>query len=108
MQVYDALVDFKSYSQWNPFIVSAVGEPTVGSKLKITCQPPGGKQVSFTPKVLAAERGKELRWLGRVLMPGLFDGEHSFKLEELPGASSAHSFSSFTNLRGRKTGHGRE
>lgn len=40
--------------------------------------------MTFKPTVLAAEPGKELRWLGRFLVPGLFDGEHSFHLEELP------------------------
>lgn len=85
VQVYDVLVDFESYPEWNPFIISAEGEPVVGATLKIVIQPPGGKQMTFKPKVLAAERGKEFRWLGRVLFPGLFDGEHSFKFEELPG-----------------------
>lgn len=85
VQVYEALIDFKSYPDWNPFILSAQGEPVVGAQLKIKIQPPGGKAMTFSPKVLVAERGKEFRWLGRVLMPGLFDGEHSFTFEGLPG-----------------------
>lgn len=47
--------------------------------------PPGGRAMTFKPTVLAAEAGRELRWLSRFLVPGLFDGEHSFQLEELPG-----------------------
>jgi hypothetical protein len=34
------------------------------------------------PTVLAAEPGRELRWLGRLLVPGLFDGEHRFEIHE--------------------------
>ena len=30
-----------------------------------------------------AEPGRELRWLGRLLAPGIFDGEHSFRIEPL-------------------------
>jgi hypothetical protein len=37
----------------------------------------------FSPVVLAAEAGRELRWLGRLLVPELFDGEHSFVIERL-------------------------
>lgn len=29
------------------------------------------------------EEGRELRWLGRLLVPGLFDGEHSLLVEPL-------------------------
>ena len=82
-------MDFKSYPEWNPFIVSAEGEPTVGARLKIDIQPPGGKKMTFKPKVITADRGKEFTWLGRLLFPGLFDGEHSFKFEELPGMIKA-------------------
>ena len=28
-----------------------------------------------------AEPDRELRWLGRVLLPGIFDGEHAFVIE---------------------------
>ncbi len=42
----------------------------------------------FKPKVLAAEPGRELRWLGRLGLPGIFDGEHSFRLEPLPGGGT--------------------
>lgn len=31
--------------------------------------------------MLKAEPERELRWLGRVLLPGIFDGEHSFRIE---------------------------
>ena len=30
-----------------------------------------------------AEPGRELRWLGRPLVPGVFDGEHRFLIERL-------------------------
>ena len=34
----------------------------------------------FRPRVLLVDENRELRWLGRLLMPGLFDGEHVFRL----------------------------
>ncbi len=37
----------------------------------------------FRPTVLACETNRELRWLGRLGIPGLFEGEHSFTLEPI-------------------------
>lgn len=39
--------------------------------------------MSFQPAVLKAEPNRELCSLGRVWLPGLFDGEHSFTIEPL-------------------------
>jgi hypothetical protein len=39
--------------------------------------------MTFKPKVLNAEPNRELRWLGRLLVPGLFDGDHSFTIQPL-------------------------
>ncbi|WP_193222352.1 SRPBCC domain-containing protein [Alkalilimnicola sp. S0819] len=41
------------------------------------------KVMRFSPVVLAAEAGRELRWLGRLVLPGVFDGEHRFVIEPL-------------------------
>ena len=82
-QVWAVLSDFASYSQWNPFIKSIAGKPEQGARLQITVQPSGGKSMRFSPIVLTAEIGRELRWLGRFLLPGVFDGEHRFVIEPL-------------------------
>jgi len=34
----------------------------------------------FRPTVLAVEPQRELRWKGKLVVPGLLDGEHFFKL----------------------------
>lgn len=79
--VWRVLLDFASYPEWNPFVRRIEGEARVGARLRVTVQPPGRKPMTFRPTVRAAEPGRELRWLGRVLIPGLFDGEHAFVLE---------------------------
>ena len=38
--------------------------------------------MSFNPTVLRAEPNKELRWLGSLFIRDLFDGEHSFVIEQ--------------------------
>ncbi len=39
--------------------------------------------MTFKPTVQSLEEGRELRWLGRLLVPGLFDGEHRLLVEPL-------------------------
>ena len=82
-RVWAILTGFSAYPAWNPFIRSVEGTPTAGARLAVRIEPPGGRGRGFRPTVLAVEPNRELRWLGRVLLPGLFDGEHSFRLEPL-------------------------
>src|SRR5688500_2489585 len=82
-RVWHLLTDFASYPQWNPFIRSIRGQPIRGEGLEVRIEPPGGRGMTFKPKVLDAEDNRELRWLGHLLVPGLFDGEHSFTIESL-------------------------
>jgi hypothetical protein len=82
-RVWRVLTDFASYPKWNPFIRSISGEPTTGEGLEVRLEPPGGQGMTFKPKVLKAEDNRELRWLGNLLVPGLFDGEHSFTIQPL-------------------------
>ena len=82
-RVWTVLVDFPSYRLWNPFVRSIEGSPREGETLKVFIQPVGGAGMTFRPRVLRAVPDQELRWLGRVVLPGLFDGEHFFKIEPL-------------------------
>jgi hypothetical protein len=83
--VWKVLTDLESYEEWNPFIVSAAGTVAVGERLTNRMQPPGGKAMTFRPKVTEAEEGRVFEWLGRPLVPGIFDGRHRFELESLAG-----------------------
>ena len=82
--VWAQLTDTAAYSEWNPFVRRLSGELTDGARLTVEIAPPGRRSMRFKPKVLAAEADRELRWLGRLGLPGIFDGEHSFRLERLP------------------------
>lgn len=82
-RVWAVLMAFPAYERWNPFIRSIEGGPIVGERLKVLIEPPGGKALRFEPRVLVVEPEIEFRWQGRVLFPGLFDGQHYFVLEKL-------------------------
>ena len=81
--VWAVLADLANYPRWNPFIPRIAGALAPGERLEVRLTPPGGGGMTFRPTVLAATPGRELRWLGRLLVRGLFDGEHRFALEPL-------------------------
>lgn len=82
-EVWKALTDTDRYSQWNPFIKRINGELKEGATIEVFIQPVGEKGMTFRPKVISCIPGQELRWLGKVFVPGLFDGEHGFEIEDL-------------------------
>lgn len=82
-RVWQLLTDFSSYPQWNPLIRWAKGEAKVGAQLEVHIQPSGASGMTFKPIVLKSEPNRELRWLGHLLLPGLFDGEYIFVIEIL-------------------------
>lgn len=82
-RVWAVLTDFARMASWNPFITSIAGNAAPGSRLSVTIAPPGKSAMRFRPTVLSVRPEGELRWRGRLLIPGVFDGEHYFLLEPL-------------------------
>jgi hypothetical protein len=82
-RVWSVLVDLPAYREWNPFIVEATGTVAVGKRLSLRMALPGRAPMAIEPRLLVVEPEQELRWKGRLVMPGLFDGEHAFVLTPL-------------------------
>jgi hypothetical protein len=80
--VWSVLTATAEYPSWNPFILRLEGQLREGERLGVRIQPSGGRAMNFKPTALAVRPDRELRWLGHLLVPGLFDGEHRFLLEE--------------------------
>jgi len=98
-RVWNILTDFVAYPQWNPFIKYLRGDLRQGSKLLVRIEPRGAKGMTFEPTVLLVEPCRELRWIGHVWMPGIFDGEHCFRIERRAhGASRFHQAEQFRGI----------
>ena len=82
-RVWQVLTDFVTYPEWNPFIRRVSGRAEVDERLVVRMQPSGNRGMTFRPTVMKVEPNRELRWLGHLLVPGIFDGEHIFEIEEL-------------------------
>jgi len=81
--VWNILTNFEELPQWSSFIDNIDGDGRVGSKLVVRMSLPERKPMTFKPKVLAYDENRELRWIGRLLLPRIADGEHSFVIEPI-------------------------
>ena len=81
-KVWNILVNFENYPQWNPFIKSIRGDLKVRKRLEVLIQLPDSKTFRVTPKVTSYKQFHRFSWLGSVFIYGLFDGHHIFELKE--------------------------
>ncbi|HYH25694.1 MAG TPA: SRPBCC domain-containing protein [Blastococcus sp.] len=86
-RVWDVLTDLAAYQEWNPFIVRAEGVVGRGRRLTLRMQPVGGRTMTLRPRLVEVAAGRELRWRGRLGLPGLMDAEHTFELQPQPGGT---------------------
>jgi hypothetical protein len=83
--VWTTLIDRKSYREWNPFIRRMDGELAVDRKLTVEIGSGDGRSMRFRPTLTVMDPQRCLAWTGRLLVRGVFDGEHSFTLHPLDG-----------------------
>ncbi len=75
-RVWEVLTDLPAYPEWNPFIVRAEGVVEPGCRLTLTMQPVGARAMTLRPRLVEVATNRELRWWGKVGIPGLMDAEH--------------------------------
>ncbi|MCI5058204.1 MAG: SRPBCC domain-containing protein [Flavobacteriales bacterium] len=79
--VWQILIDFENYKNWNPFITKITKRGT--SHLDIQLNTSEDKNMKFKPKILKLIKDSELRWKGHLFFSGIFDGEHVFRMETI-------------------------
>ena len=105
-RIWDILVDFAGYPEWNPVFRFGPDSSPEAGRIKVTIHQPNGRRYSFEPEVLRFEPERELRWRGRFLLPGLLTGEHVFSLERSAGGATVFShWEIFTGLLVPLLGH---
>lgn len=80
-KVWNALVDFEQYPEWNPFIIAIIGKPILGEKLDFSLAN-NGKTTRLNAKVVQIENKRRFAWKGKLLMSFLFYGHHYFEIKE--------------------------
>jgi len=82
-KIWAILTDFPAMPTWNPFIRAIRGRPVEGERLEVLLAPAGQSPMRFRPVLLVVVPARELRWRGRLGVPGLFDGEHVLRLDAI-------------------------
>jgi hypothetical protein len=82
-RVWQVLMDFDSYPDWNPYIRKLKGDTAPGAKLEVRMDISGSREMNLKTRVSTAQAGREFGWSGRVLLPGIFDAEHVFIIEPI-------------------------
>lgn len=78
--VWDVLLDFTRYPEWNPFLPKLQGEARVGARIRFIFELPRGFRMKATARVLTVAPPTELRWAGKFFTPWLLRAEHYFHL----------------------------
>ncbi len=94
--VWEALTNKSSYAKWNNFIIQAIGDYKVGSKVKIMMKAPQVKDIEYEPEITVFLPLRELSWKGN-LFTG-FEGTHSFQLKSSGGATKLIHQANFKGL----------
>lgn len=97
-KVWQEFTNFENYPDWNPFIKSLKGKPIVGNKIEVLLAPPEKKGMTFKPKVLVFDSTFQLRWIGKLFIKGIFDGEHTFLIKDNKDGTT--TFIQFERFRG--------
>jgi hypothetical protein len=87
-RVWDVVVDFPSYAEWNTQLSWLAGVVGPGAVLKLRLAVEGASPYEFTPTVSAWEPNVRFAWIARTGIPRVFDGEHFFELEPMEGGKT--------------------
>lgn len=81
-EIWQVLLDFESWKEWNPFIPIVEGNLKVGESLRIKVTPPDMKPMIFKPEVFEVKPNEKILWGGSFLKI-LYRGDHAFILEPI-------------------------
>ncbi len=80
-RVFALLMDLGSHAGWNPQLLACSGRLEPGAAIRLRIRLAGGFAYTGKARVLAVEPGRTIRWRGALPIPGLFEGVHSFEIE---------------------------
>ena len=80
-QVWNAVVSFDRYPEWNPQIRAIRGSCEVGAAIKLTLCLPDRPVLDVSARIEQVEPFVRLTWRGHVIAPWFFEGYRRFEIE---------------------------
>jgi hypothetical protein len=81
-QVWQAVIDFESYKNWNTQLSYLGGKVQLHEKLHLKLAVEGATPYEFKPTVSYYKEGELFAWIAITGIPRVFDGEHFFELKD--------------------------
>ena len=82
--VWATFVDFEALPEWNPYLLSLVGDPTPGGEIEIVIvQDDWSRPMTLKETVVSREEGRFFHWHGSLFLRGLLETDHSFAIEPI-------------------------
>ena len=82
-KVWNILIDFDNWKEWNPIVNQVSGVGSLGSKLNVIMQGKDGKDgPKYMPVVTIFEEPKSFRWHSKMIFKFLFTNDKVFELKE--------------------------
>lgn len=84
-EVWAVLTDFEHYPAWNPFISKIDGHAKLGEKITVHIAIVGQVAIPVPADIVTFDQDRELVWRSHLLIGGIFDRDHVFRLEPRDG-----------------------
>jgi hypothetical protein len=82
-KVWQTVIDFEHYSQWNTQLSYVGGTIAPNEKLHLKLAVEGATPYEFKPTVSQWKEREVFGWIAITGLPRVFDGEHFFELNDL-------------------------
>jgi hypothetical protein len=79
--VWSILADFAAYGHWNPLIRGVMGRASEGRRIEITATSAAGRKENAKPLIVRLRENREMQWVERWRLPGMFASERRFRIE---------------------------
>lgn len=97
-KVWQVLMDFDQYPDWNPQITNISGDRITGGVVRLTLSLPGRPAMNLSARLEEVIAPKLLKWRGHVLADWLFSGERVFAVE--PSSTGGSTVTHVEDIRG--------
>ncbi|MFK7873712.1 MAG: SRPBCC family protein [Oligoflexales bacterium] len=97
-KVWDILVNFDEWSDWNPTVSKAGGQADLDSFLDITMKGDNCEDMSYKPQIIELQQPYFLRWRATMVAGFIFTNDRVFELKEENGKTIFTNKECFSGL----------